>query len=88
MIGVFDMAEFIGLIAAICTTIAFLPQALHAFKSKRTKDISLPMYIILSLGLVLWFIYGLQIHSVPVILANAITFLFAFSILFLKIKHG
>jgi MtN3 and saliva related transmembrane protein len=80
--------ELIGLIAATCTTISFLPQAIHAFKSKSTKDISLPMYITLTFGVAMWFVYGLFIHSLPIILANAVTFIFAFSILLLKIKHG
>ena len=82
------MSEIIGLVAAACTTISFLPQALHAFRSRSTKDISLPMYLILTFGVALWFIYGLLIHSLPVILANAVTFMLAFSILSLKIKHG
>jgi MtN3 and saliva related transmembrane protein len=82
------MTEAIGFIAAFCTTIAFLPQVIHAFKSKSTKDISLPMYLILSLGLLLWFIYGLLLQSPPIILANFVTFLLASAILFLKLKHG
>jgi MtN3 and saliva related transmembrane protein len=82
------MIEVIGFIAAFCTTISFLPQVIHAFKSKSTKDISLPMYLVLTLGVALWFVYGLLLHSAPVILANFVTFLFALSILLLKIKHG
>lgn len=82
------MIEFIGYTAAACTTLCFLPQVIHAFKSKSTKDISLPMYVILSLGLALWFFYGISHHSMPIILANGFTFIFAFSILCLKIKHG
>lgn len=82
------MIEFIGFIAAVCTTISFLPQVIHAFKSKSTKDISLPMYVTLSFGVAMWFVYGLFLHAMPIILANGITFLFTVAILSLKIKHG
>ncbi|HEX8931995.1 MAG TPA: SemiSWEET transporter [Patescibacteria group bacterium] len=82
------MIETIGLIAAFCTTISFLPQAIHTFKTKNTKGISLQMYLILTTGVGLWFVYGLFIQSYPIIFANAVTFVFALSILILKIKHG
>jgi len=82
------MIEVIGLIAAFCTTISFLPQVIHAFKTKSTKDISLPMYLTLTFGVLMWLIYGLFLQSLPIILANAVTFIFASAILVLKIKHG
>ena len=82
------MIEIIGLIAAFCTTISFLPQVIHAFKTKSTKDISLPMYLTLTFGVLMWLIYGLFLHSLPIILANAVTFIFASAILVLKVKHG
>jgi len=80
--------EFVGYIAAFCTTVSFLPQAVMTISSKRTKDISLPMYVILAVGLLLWTAYGLSIHNLSIIAANGITFLFVLPILFLKIKHG
>ena len=78
----------IGLIAAALTTGSFLPQAIKTFKTKKTKDLSLPMYLALTIGVFLWFIYGLYLQSAPIILANAVSFIFTASILFLKIKHG
>lgn len=78
----------IGLIAGTCTTISFLPQVIKAIKIKETKDISLSMYIILAIGILLWIIYGILIESLPVILANSISFVLASIILILKIKYG
>lgn len=65
----------LGLFAATCTTIAFLPQVIKAAKTKHTKDISLGMYCIMLIGVISWFLYGLLIHNIPVIIANAVTFL-------------
>lgn len=78
----------LGLIAASLTTISFLPQAIKTIKTKHTKDLSLPMYIIVTLGVCLWLIYGLIIKDPPLIIGNIITFILTVIILFLKIKHG
>lgn len=79
--------EILGLVAATLTTIAFVPQVYRAWKHKSTKDVSLAMYLVLSIGLALWLMYGLFINSLPVILANAITLLLVLSMVLLKLKH-
>ena len=78
----------IGLLAATCTTIAFLPQVIKTVKTKETKDISRLMYIILTTGILLWVVYGLLTIDLPIILANTITFVLALIVLMLKIIHG
>lgn len=80
------MESTIGYLAAICTTIAFIPQAIKVYKSKHTKDISMGMFLLMNAGLIFWLIYGVIIFSYPIILANAITIIFALYILFMKIK--
>jgi len=69
------------------TTIAFLPQVIKAWKSKHTKDISLIMFIVLTIGIFLWVVYGFLILSMPVIAANVVTFVLALTILILKLKY-
>jgi len=83
-----DWITVLGLIAAMCTTIAFLPQVIKALKTRETKDISLAMYVVLVTGLFLWLIYGIIIRDLPLILANSITLLFAGVVLNLKLKNG
>ena len=80
-------AEFIGFAAGTLTSLAFLPQVIKVWKTKSTKDISLIMFIVLCIGAFLWFIYGIIINSLPVILANAITFVLAIIILIFKIRY-
>ncbi|MAH32819.1 hypothetical protein CL615_00330 [archaeon] len=79
--------ETIGFTAAALTTIAFLPQVIKAWKSKHTKDISLIMFIVLTIGIFLWVVYGFLILSMPVIAANVVTFVLALTILILKLKY-
>jgi len=79
--------EILGLVAATCTTVAFIPQVYKVWKEKSAKDISLLMYLVLTLGLTLWLIYGIKIYSIPVILANGITLLLVLFMVYLKLKH-
>ena len=81
-----SVAELIGTMAAVCTTAAFIPQAILVYKTRDTKAISLPMYIVFNFGVIFWAIYGFMINSTPVLSANIITFVFAFYILVMKIK--
>jgi len=78
----------LGLLAGICTTCSFLPQVIKTFRSKRTNDISIGMYTVLTLGLVLWLIYGIFLKDLPLILTNGISSSLSAVVLALKIKHG
>jgi MtN3 and saliva related transmembrane protein len=78
--------EAIGLTAAFCTTFAFLPQVIQVYRTRVTQGISLGMYIIFSIGVFLWLIYGFLIQSPSLIIANTITFLLALSVLVMKIR--
>lgn len=82
------LTEGVGYIAACLTTFAFLPQVLKVWRTKSVRDISLVTYISLTLGVLLWFLYGLGIGSLPVILANGITLVLAASILIMKIRYS
>ena len=79
--------EFFGFSAALLTTIAFLPQLYKTWKTKSADDVSLIMLILFIIGLICWIIYGLKINSLPILVANIITFIFNFSILILKITY-
>jgi MtN3 and saliva related transmembrane protein len=82
------MTTAIGLLAALLTTAAFLPQVLHTLATRDTRGISLRMYAIFVTGVLLWLIYGLLTHDWPLILANAVTLLLAGAVLILKLRHG
>jgi MtN3 and saliva related transmembrane protein len=80
--------EWLGAIAATLTTVAFVPQALKAIRSRDTRGISLLMYAVFTLGVGFWFAYGVVLHSWPMIVSNAITFVLAAVILVLKLRFG
>lgn len=78
--------EIIGYCAAFLTTFAFLPQAFHSWRTRDLSGISVGMYSLFTAGVGLWLIYGLIIEKWPLILANALTFALALSILLLKLR--
>ena len=78
----------IGLIAAVFTTVAGLPQLVKSWKLKETKDISLWMYILSCIGVSLWLVYGIFLKDLPLIFANTITLAIVGSVLALKMKYG
>jgi len=80
------MTDMIGLVAAMLTTISFLPQTLMVLRTGRTDGISLCMYALFTTGVAGWLIYGLLVGSLPVTIANAITLGFAATILILKVR--
>lgn len=82
------MTTALGLLAALLTTAAFLPQVLHTLATRDTRGISLRMYVIFTAGVVLWLVYGLLTGDLPLIAANAVTLVLAGAILILKLRHG
>lgn len=80
-------ADWTGLIAGALTTLAFIPQVLKIWQTKHAEDISTSMFVIFTLGLALWLLYGVQVGSLPVMLANGITLALALIILFLKYRY-
>jgi len=83
----FNYIDLFGFSAAFLTTIAFLPQLYKTWQTKSAEDVSLIMLILFIIGLICWIIYGLRIDSMPILVANIITFIFNFSILILKITY-
>ena len=79
--------KYIGFFAAFCTTIAFYPQAVKVWKTKSTKDISLSMFIIFTIGVFSWLVYGVVISNLPIILANTVTLTLSLFILVYKLKY-
>jgi MtN3 and saliva related transmembrane protein len=78
--------EILGLIAGACTTVAFLPQVVKTWKSRSARDLSLGMFSFFCFGVLLWLIYGLFQHDVPVIAANLVTLMLASTLLFFKLR--
>ena len=82
-----NTVTIVGFMAAVLTTASFLPQAIKTIQTKNTAGISLFMYSLFALGTLLWFLFGFFSSNMPVMVANAVTLVFAVIILIYKIKY-
>ena len=76
-----------GFIAAALTTIAFLPQVVKTWRTKKAEDVSIVMLLMFITGLFFWIIYAIQTHTRPVLIANIITLILNMIILILKLIY-
>lgn len=79
--------DAVGSVAAVCTTVSFLPQLMRVWRRKSAGDISLMMFLLFSFGVACWLVYGIGIRSGPITAANAITLALALTILVLKLRY-
>ncbi|MCY7370762.1 MAG: SemiSWEET transporter [Polaromonas sp.] len=83
-----SLADAIGSAAAVLTTLSFLPQALHTFRTRDVSGISLSMYSAFTVGVALWLVYGWLLGSWPIVIANVFTLLLALAIVVMKLVFG
>ena len=79
--------ELLGFVAAFCTTAAFVPQLVRVLRLRSARDVSLPTFVMFSVGVFLWLLYGFYIGSKPVIASNGVTLVLSVSILILKLRY-
>ena len=77
--------DIFGYLAAILTTAAFLPQLIKTLKTKKADDVSLTTLIMFIIGVLSWIIYGYEISSAPILIANMVTLILNILILISKL---
>jgi MtN3 and saliva related transmembrane protein len=78
--------DIVGFAAAVLSTGAFLPQAIHVIRSRDTRAISLLMYSMAMVGAALWASYGFMNMQWPIIIANVVAFVFISTIFVMKVR--
>ena len=72
---------------------ANFPQIYKIFKTKKAGDLSVLTYIILTVGTIVWILYGIEIKNTPILIMNGLA-LFEFILIIIgmflygKIKNG
>ncbi|NDF12999.1 MAG: hypothetical protein EB060_09340 [Proteobacteria bacterium] len=74
-------SDLLGYIAASLTTGCFIPQAFRIARTRHTEGMSVAMYVIFTLGVGMWLIYGIVTGSNPIIASNVCTILLSAFIL-------
>jgi MtN3 and saliva related transmembrane protein len=83
-----NIETLIGLVAAFCTTVSYIPQVKKAWQTGSTGDLSLKMLAILATGITLWVVYGFLKSDVVIIAANAVSLLLLASLLVFKLREN
>jgi MtN3 and saliva related transmembrane protein len=81
------LVDAIGFLAGVLTTIAFIPQVVHSWRTRDLSGVSLRMYALFTVGVAMWLLYGIAMGSWPIIAANTITLALAGIVLALKLIH-
>ena len=82
------MELWVSALAALLTTAAFVPQAMHIIRHRETKAISLVMYVAFAAGVAFWMLFGTMIGNWPIIVSNFITLCLALAIIAMKLRFG
>lgn len=82
-----DWTEILGITAGICTTISVIPQIRKAWKTKKVEDVSPRMFIVLTMGIFLWIVYGITQNDLPIILTNSTSLSLNAVVLYLLLRY-
>lgn len=82
-----DGITLLGLVAAGCTTVAFIPQVIRNWKTRSAGDLSFGTFGLFTFGLILWLVYGLRIGNAPIVVANTVTLLLNIANLAQMVKY-
>lgn len=80
-----NAVTLLGLAAAFCTSVSFVPQVIQILRSRNVQGISILMYSVFTIGVGLWLTYGLLNQDLAIIVANLVTFVLALTVLSLTI---
>ncbi len=83
-----DAVMLLGFAAGLLTTTSFLPQVVKTWRTRSARDLSYGMIVLFISGITLWFLYGLQMRALPIILANGVTLLLLLILLVMKIQFS
>ncbi len=77
----------VGFVATFCTTVSYIPQVKKCWQTGSTGDLSLKMLMILATGIGLWVVYGFMKGDIVIIVANSVSLLLLFNLLFFKVRE-
>ena len=81
-----ESIALVGYLAGLLTTLAFVPQALHIWRTRSARDISLHTFSAFTVGVFLWLVYGILKAEWPIVIWNGVTFVLAGLILGMKLR--
>lgn len=66
------LEEIFGWLAAVFTTLIFVPQIIKAYSTRMTRDISMLMLVLAVIGNALWLAQSILISNTPLIVCASL----------------
>ena len=82
------LASVVGSVSGVITVLSFIPQAVRAWRSHRTKDLSAGTFILLVVQAAGWTSYGLLLRQAPLVWTNSCVLVLTLAILVAKLRNG
>lgn len=79
--------QIVTTIIGITMSLGYYPQAYKIWKLKSSKEISLINYIILGVGTLTWFIYGLVLNDTVIMISFIFGVVGSWLMIFLVLKY-
>ena len=76
----------LGSMAAALSTVSLLPQVIRTWRTGSAGDISMLWLVVALIAMAMWIGYGGLLDAPAIVLANALTFVQAGLILFVKLR--
>ena len=83
-----NLPIIVSILAPILTFSQLIPQLYKTYQTKRVKDLSIHTIFIIFLSNVLWFIHGLYIHDITLIVSGTISSIISFLMVILYFIHN
>jgi len=80
-------AGILTTIFGIIMSFGYFTQIFKMIKRKSSADVSVTTYIIFSIGLSFWLIYGISLNDLPLIISNTIALIGAVSVVITFFKY-
>jgi MtN3 and saliva related transmembrane protein len=79
--------EMIGLVAAILVNAASVPQVVKTVTTKQVRDLSLPFWVVLLTGALLWIVYGTLTYRIALVASSLVTCCLCSTMIVLILKY-
>lgn len=83
-----NWVSYAGFLAGILTSGAAIPQVLQTYRTKQARDISMWQLVLLTLGMMLWLVYGISLQDYPLIIANSFSICCYGSLIAMKLRYA
>ncbi len=78
----------LGSVASALVSASFIPQIIKGYKTKHLGDVSYLLMILISAGMTMWIVYGIEKQDLVIIGANVATIALNMILLGLKAKYS